>query len=460
MIVPRNRLIFWTGAVVPPFIALASAVPSAVGVSSAVITLFLGTALIDALLARRGLRGVRIDMPEIVRLTQGREGAVPVVVESDRSKPSSLRLGLAFPPELSTPREETLIALPAGGRTARFSWPCTPLKRGRYLFDACHLEAPSFLGLWGARSSRPLRVEVRAYPNLFPERKNLAVLFLNRENFGFQARRRMGQGREFEKLREYIHGDNYGSIHWKTTAKRSHPVTKVFQIERLQEVYVIVDASRLSARTAAAPSDGEAAPPSSGGGEAPARSQMMIERFITAALIMGLAAERQGDLFGVAAFSDRVQSFIRAKSGRGHYNSCRDALYRLEPRTVTPDYDELCSFLGLRLRRRALLIFFTNLDDPVLAESFQRNMELLRTRHLVLVNMLKPAGVRPLFSDAAAESTEDLYRRLGGHMLWRNLRELERNFRRRGIRFSLLDSERVCPQTVSLYMEVKQRELL
>ena len=44
-------------------------------------------------------------------------------------------------------------------------------------------------------------------------------------------------------------GDSLGDVHWKATAKRGHPVTKEFQIERTQEVYCIIDASRLSARS-------------------------------------------------------------------------------------------------------------------------------------------------------------------------------------------------------------------
>jgi hypothetical protein len=39
-------------------------------------------------------------------------------------------------------------------------------------------------------------------------------------------------------------------VHWKASAKRGQLVTKVYQVERSQEVYVIVDASRLSAREA------------------------------------------------------------------------------------------------------------------------------------------------------------------------------------------------------------------
>src|SRR5438105_2526977 len=112
------------------------------------------------------------------------------------------------------------------------------------------LEAASPLGFWAVRRSLPINLELRVYPNLLRERKSLAALFLNRGAFGLHAQRQIGKGRDFEKLREYIPGDSSDEIHWKATAKRGHPVTKVFQIERTQEVYVIIDASRLSARTA------------------------------------------------------------------------------------------------------------------------------------------------------------------------------------------------------------------
>jgi hypothetical protein len=114
--------------------------------------------------------------------------------------------------------------------------------------SSCHLEAASPWGLWAVRARRSVRTEVRVYPNLFTERKSVAALFLNRGNFGARALRQVGQGRDFEKLRDYVHGASYDEIHWKATAKRGRPVTKVFQIERTQELYVIIDASRLSAR--------------------------------------------------------------------------------------------------------------------------------------------------------------------------------------------------------------------
>ena len=165
-------------------------------------------------------------------------------------------------------------------------------------------------------------------------------------------------------------------------------------------------------------------------------------------------------MFGLLTFSDKVERFIRAKNGNAHYSSCRDALYTLEPRTVTPDYDELCTFIRLRLRRRALLVFLTSLDDSLLAESFVRNIELIRRQHLVLVNMLQPAGVAPLFTNPNIATLDELYQHLGGHLLWQKLRELEKVLQRRGVRFSVLQNERLSAELVSQYLSVKKRQLL
>ena len=126
-----------------------------------------------------------------------------------------------------------------------------------------------------------------------------------------------------------------------------------------------------------------------------------LERFITAAMVLGLVAEKQGDLFGLLTFSDRVHGFVRARNGKAHYNVCRETLYSLETQPVNPDFEELFSFVRQRLRRRALLIILTNLDDPVLAQHFTRNLDLVTRRHLVLVNMITPPGCARSFRATA-----------------------------------------------------------
>jgi len=437
---PHRRLLFLVGALLVPLTAAAAALPWLGAVAAALATLLIAAAAADVVLGRQTLRGLEAELPPLLRLTQDRNSSLPVRLRNKTAAPLQLRLGLAFPREFRSPQEELRVRMPAEDIWSRLDWPCTPLKRGRYALEAVYVECASPLGFWDVRAALPTRSELRVYPNLLHERKTVAALFLNRATPGIHAQRQVGRGRDFEKLREYVPGDDYADIHWKTTAKRARPITKVFQIERTQEVYVVLDTSRLSAR--------------------PAGETTMLDRFVTAALLVGLAAEKQGDLFGLVTFSDKVDRFVRAKNGKTHYGACRDALYTLQPRTVTPDFGELCAWLRLRLRRRALLLVLTSLDDPLLAESFARHVELIARQHLILVNMPRPAGIEPLFAGAEVTDTDAVYERLGGHVLWQNLRELERALGHRGVSFQRLEPQTLCASLITQYLNVKRRQLL
>jgi len=453
MLVPRLPLLICVAAIVLPCMLLAAILPDGAMLAYTIILALILFALGDAVLAYSSLDGIKVELPDVARFAKDREGVLEVKISVTKPRTKYLRLGLALPYQFVSPQEDLRVSLPEGQPVSLLQWRCTPNKRGQYRLDACYLEGVSPLGLWALRGSVPIQTEIRVYPDLSGERGNLAALFLNRGTFGIHAQRQIGKGREFEKLREYIPGDSYDEIHWKATAKRNRPITKVFQIERTQEVYVILDASRLSARlsnpSAEKPTPTEHAQPDT-----------ILERFVTSALILGLAAQKQGDLFGLVTFSDHVQNFVRARSGKAHYGACRDALYTLEPHGGNPDFDELCAFLRLRLRRRALLVMLTNLDDPVLAESFAKNIELIHRQHVVLVNMLRPEAARPLFSTPEVVTVDDLYRELGGHALWHDLRELERVLHHRGVHFGLLNHEKMCVELVSQYINVKRRQLL
>jgi uncharacterized protein (DUF58 family) len=469
MIVPQTRLLLWVGGVAVPAATLGALAPEALPTALALVGLLLAVAVLDGVLAFGRMDGLALELAEVVRWSKDREAQLELRVRNEHPKRSrQLRLGLPLPREIESPQEDLTVTLPADSEWSRLPWPCTPRKRGNFRLDRCHVEAPSLWGFWAVRAALPVQCEIRVYPNLMTERKSVAALFLNRGTFGIHAMRQVGKGRDFEKLREYIPGDSFEDIHWKATARRGRPVTKLYQIERTQEVYVIIDASRLSAREAKVPDnrpvlgrrdedeDPDHAPRTTPHGQVTS----VLERYLTAGLVLGLAAEQQGDLFGLTVFSDRIERFVRAKNGKAHYGACRDALYTLEPRVATPDFEELCAFLRVRLRKRALLIFLTALDDPVLSESFARNIELISRQHLVMVNMMQPPGVRPLFSDAPAEKLDDLYSALGGHIRWHDLRELEKVLKRRGVTFNLVENERLSAQLVTQYLTVKQRQLI
>ncbi|MBV9126453.1 MAG: DUF58 domain-containing protein [Verrucomicrobia bacterium] len=465
---PRNRLLALVGTVLVPLAVIGGLAPgweiAAFGFAALLFTL----ALFDAVLALNRAPELRVEFPEVVRLGKDRAGALAFFLRNDRAGAPArrLRLALAWPSDLEPQTDddaargldaggELRVALPAGVPRVALAWMVTPRRRGRFFFDRLYLEEPSALGFWDARRALVIGCETRVYPDLVSERRQAAAVFLHRWGVGAHARRQVGRGREFEKLRDYIVGDALEDVSWKATARRQRLVSKVYRVERTQEVYVVIDSSRLSARPAPRPHD------------PPGAVVSALERYVTSTLLLALAAQRQGDNFGLATFADRVGGFVRAKGGAGHFDTCREALYALQPTVVSPDFEEACAFLRVRLRRRALLVFLTALDDPLLAESFIQHIGLLSRQHLVLVNTLRPPGVRPLFDDlgalpetAAVNTTDDVYRRLGGHLEWQKLREVETTLRAQGVRFSLLDREALTAQLITQYLNVKQRQIL
>jgi uncharacterized protein (DUF58 family) len=439
--VPSPRLIWLVAIVGFPAAIAAGIEPQLLTPMIAILCIMAGLTILDAFLRNRALAGIRVETPELVRFFKDREAEIQIRLHNLSKRSRRLRVGIPAPPGLESAEEEQVVDLPEGADLAEFPWTWMPHRRGRYRCNICYLESASPLGLWTVRRREPIALEIRVYPNL---RRQDDLRALRRGVEGFHALRQVGRGREFEKLREYVPGDGFDEIHWKATARRGRPITKVFQVERTQEIYVVIDASRLSARPASQNKDDETA----------------LERAIAAGLIVGAAAERRGDLFGLAAFSDNVEAFVRARNGKAHYAACRDAIYELQPRSASPDFDEIATFLRLRLRRRAMLLFLTSLDDPVLAESFGRAMHLLSSRHLVMAGMLRPPAAQPLFHDPEVETPADVYRQLAGHISWKRLRELESTLARRGVRLTLLDPEKYSSGLIQLYDEVKQRQLL
>lgn len=447
MIVPSSRLLALAAVAGLGLAALAAVRPAAAAPAAAAAGLLAVAAALDAAHGRRRIAGLRVALPALVRLARDQEDTFPVRVEGAVAD-GPLIVGLAVPRELGAPA--TLRAAAETSRAAVVAWPCRPLRRGRYAVRDAAVEIPSPLGLWLVRRRQPAACEVRVYPDLRAERRRASARFLRRGGAGAHRLRQVGKGREFEKLREYIPGDSYEDIHWKATARRRHPVTKVFQIERTQEVYVAIDTSRLSARLAPASRD-------AGPGAGP---PTVLDRYLAAGLMLVAAAREHGDRFGLIAFDRRIRRFVRSGHGAAHIDHCRNALFELEPDPVSPDYAELFTFLRTRLRKRALVVVLTGLDDAVAAEAFQRGVELVARQHLALAFSIRPAGAEPLFTGAPPADEADVCRRIEGHECWRRLEETRRALRRRGVAFATLADERLSADLVTHYVTVKQRQLL
>jgi uncharacterized protein (DUF58 family) len=455
MIVPRTRLILISAGVLLPASFLAARYPSWSSGAVAAVVLLGAWALWDGITGRRRFSGVVIAAAPVARMTVDKSASLPLRILKPVETKLQIRLGLALPHALSSEAQDLNVPMAQGSERHLISWPCRAQRRGRYKISQCMAETPSTWGMWSVRRKFPVDCEVRVYPNLTGGRKDLQGLFSRWES-GLRVLRKVGKGREFEQLREYLPGDNYEDIDWKATARRRHPVTRVFQVEQSQEVYVILDASRLSTRNIdvlrerrGQTRENDFRPHST-----------IFEHYIASALMMAVAAERAADRFGLLIFDAVPDCFIRAGRGNAHTNVCRDALYDRMPRNVSPDFDELFTFIGTHLRKRALLLFLTHLDDPLLAENFLNAMPVAARQHVLMVNMCRPPGAYPLFSSAEIRGKNGIYEHLVGHMLWNSISETRRKLRRLGAELLLLESARMNSQLIGQYLDIKQRQIL
>jgi uncharacterized protein (DUF58 family) len=438
MIAPRTKLIAAV-AVSGSTAAVAASLMPAIGLPALFLLLaFAAIAAWDGWRAEKAANGLSAGLPDLVRTVRARTSKLPLLIRNTgRETVRELRLVPEFPASFEGQPDETPLTLlePAKGIQTPLEFRCN--RRGEYRIERCWFSSVSRLKLWSVRTSVATNCLVRVYPDI--ARDKTAAEFLHRERAGSRVRQMTGKGREFSRLREYLPDDPFEDIDWKGTARRGKPVVRTWRAERDQEVYVAVDASRLSAR------------PSSDG--------TILDRYVHSALVMELAAEAQGDRFGILSFSDRVHQFVKARSGRSHFVVCRDALYQLQPRAVEPDFGELFAFLETRLTRRALVILLTSLDDPLTSETFSRHVGMASRRHLVLAAMPQPEGARPLFS-APAANLHEAYQALAGHSRWRQIAELRKACERQGVRLHLIDPARASDQLASIYLEVKQRQRL
>ena len=469
MIAPRTNLVVWAAAIILPLSILAGVVGSLRSVCILGIVVFLLASLVDLLLGLGKHRQLEFQIPSVKRVTAGRSFELDLKLNGTGLRSGVIRLILDLPPTVQADQSNISLRIEAGLLDLSIPVKGVPEHRGTYPINRLFFDWISPARFWVFREERPLKSELRVYPDLALEGRKIAR-FLDRGGFGAHRQRQIGRGREFEKLREYEPGDSFDSIHWKAAAKRHKPITKVFQVEKSQEVYIAIDSSRLSSRslsfsysssTVVQPSAHDAKHTQShGGAGAPPYRSTILESFIAATLLAGATAERQGDLFGLITFSDKVDQMARARSGSLHFNHCRDLLINLQARLVAPDFEDIAATLLNRLTKRSLLIFLTSLDDSVTGENFLLAARFLARRHLVMAIMLLPPDTHPLFSAPGVEHTDQIYENIAGHLRWAKLQELRKQLLQAGVLFYLAPGQNFTLTVVSEYLATKRRQLL
>jgi len=235
-----------------------------------------------------------------------------------------------------------------------------PLRRGASELLCVSLRFPTILRFWTRHETRALSMPIRIYPDIRAVYRYELMASRNRlGEIGVRIMRMPGQGREFERLREYRYGDEIRHIDWKATARQRQLVTREFNVERNQSLVLMVDCGRFM-RT------------ESGG-------ISYLDQALNSAIMLSYIALGQGDNVSLMAFSNRIERFIRPVRGKPGIQTILRSTYDIQPSDKAADYNLAVEYLTTVQRKRALVVMITFVSDEI---QLARIAESLRVRSL------------------------------------------------------------------------------
>ena len=354
----------------------------------------------------------------------------PVVVRVAEEFPSLLSLGDAA---------ERVLRL-APGSALYETHVVTPVARGKGGGGALHLRVSSPWGLaW-----RTLRVETPWPVTVFPTLVGASLRALptqsqRRWEVGLRAARRLGEGRVFESLREWVPGDETRTIDWKATARRRKPMVRQYEDERRQQVMIAIDAGRMLT--------------------AEYEGRARLEYVVEAALQLAHAAVDHDDDIGLMVFADVVQRYLAPARGRRALRSVLDALVTVHGTLVEPDYPAAFALLAQRNRKRALTIVFTDVIDRTASDALVSQVGALRPRHLPLAVALRDPALDRL-ATARAATVQAAFERAAAEELLQAREAALADMRGRGVLVLDVPPAGAAEAVVAQYRVLKRRAAL
>jgi len=236
-----------------------------------------------------------------------------------------------------------------------------------------------------------------------------------------------------------MQGDDPRRIHWKATARLDRPIVQEFQPEKNQIVMILLDAGRLMS--------------------AVCEGKTKLDHALDAAVQLAYTALSGGDQAGILAFADQVISFIPPKRTPQQLQMILEGTLTLQPVLVESQYEQALLWLRSRVRRRSLVVIFTDILDEVASENLVNAVSLLRPRHLPLCVVIKesewdnllnlpPSGTQGVYERAVLQETL-MQRRMG-----------LKNLVKKGAMAMDLPPAKLSVDILKSYMEVKRRGLL
>ena len=373
------------------------------------------------------------------RFSNGDDNEVSIRVESTYSRPLSLEI-IDEIPFIFQNRDVCFRTTlqPNEGKT--ISYHLRPTRRGVYSYGQIRVFVTDKIGLLSRRYTCGQPQDIKVYTSyLMLHRYELLAMSDNLTELGIKRIRRVGHQTEFEQIKEYVKGDDYRTINWKASARRHELMVNVYQDERSQQIYSVIDKGRVMQQAF--------------------RGMTLLDYAINASLVLSYVAMRKEDKAGLVTFDEHFDTFVPASKQPGHMQTLLEKLYSQQTTFGETDFSALCVHLNKHVNKRSFLVLYTNFASISSMNRQLAYLQQLNRQHRLLVVFFEDADLKA-YIESPARDTEDYYRHVIAEKFAFEKRLIVSTLKQHGIYSLLTTPENLSIDVINKYLEMKSRQLL
>ncbi len=365
-----------------------------------------------------------------------------VKLEVINNSSGSIRLALQdSPPDtfVNDISEPFLFEVPAASSQSG-QYHVTAKSRGDYTFGDIFIKIKGPMGLVEKIFTISASQMVKVYPGIEEAAKFKQMIRRGRlQMLGLRSARIQGVGGEFESLRDYLPDDEMRRIDWKASAHRGKLVSRQYEAERAQHLFLLIDAGRTML--------------------AEVEGRQKLDYAINAALLLGYVAALSDDRVGLLVFSDSVETYIPPMRGQRQVYTMMEALHNLNAKPVEADYRKAFGYFKSRWKRRALVVCFTDIWDTASSRRMMDELVALQPKHLAAAVTLLDTKLQ---NQAAMMPLEpkDVYTKATADQVMTGRKQAINLLAQRGALVIDSPAEQLSAALVNRYLEVKERMML
>jgi uncharacterized protein (DUF58 family) len=319
------------------------------------------------------------------------------------------------------------------------SYSLRPLSRGEFEFGYLICYAASPVGLLRRRFNISEPVAVKVYPAFLQLRKYQLLALSGNTLTGVKKIRRLGHSLEFEKIKDYVHGDDVRTINWKATARSSNLMVNTFTDARQQQIYCLIDKGRNM--------------------KMPFAGMTLLDHSINAALAILNVALLKQDKAGLITFSNKVNDIVAADRRNDQLHRILETLYKQQTEFKESDYEAIWTTVHRGITQRSLILLFTNFETY---SSLERQLPFLKKiaqRHLTCVIFFQNTLLKGLH-ETTPDSIEGIYIKIIADQFDLEKRLIVKELRRHGILSILTTPQTLTVDVINKYLELKARQMV